>query len=137
MVEELMSESLNYSRYVEETASDPARDTDQQLAIHSESRKKGVPAPKQSTNTRKLLEEAVALPNQPSTQNHERNEATALPTAVPAPKQPTNTRELLEEAVALPNQPSTQNLERKEATALPTAVPHKTQQQEHRECQPQ
>ena len=41
MVEELMSESLNYSRYVEETASDPARDTHQQLAIHSESRKKG------------------------------------------------------------------------------------------------
>ena len=41
MVEELMSESLNYSRYVEETASDPARDTHQELAIHSESRKKG------------------------------------------------------------------------------------------------
>ena len=41
MVEELMSESLNYSRYVEETASDPARDTHRQLAIHSESQKKG------------------------------------------------------------------------------------------------
>ena len=41
MVEELMSESLNYSRYVGETALDPARDTHRQLAIHSESQKKG------------------------------------------------------------------------------------------------
>ena len=33
-------ESLNYSRYVEATASDPARDTHRQQAIYSESRNK-------------------------------------------------------------------------------------------------
>ena len=44
-------ESLNYSRSVEETASDPARDTHQQLAIHSESRKKGGDGTPNSSST--------------------------------------------------------------------------------------